>query len=231
VKRHPLRIITTSAVTLCIALVPALSSCSSSSPDPQDPYKVTVAGDSISVGLGASLRKAVPDDVTTKVIGVEGSGLARPTKFDWPNRLETLAKERPPTVLVLSVGSNDAQDLTDSEGNTVASFNDSAAWDAEYSARLARSIDAFKDTDTTVLWVGHVRTEDETVGATNRRIHRLAAQLATTRPFMKVADLGALLNSGENVATNCLVPDGLHLKVSCLDDAAAQLVSELPQRQ
>src|SRR4051812_4784866 len=47
-------------------------------------FKLTVAGDSISVGLGASLRTAAGADVVVKVIGVEGTGLARPDRFDWP---------------------------------------------------------------------------------------------------------------------------------------------------
>src|SRR5689334_9994166 len=70
--------------------------------------KVTVAGDSISVGLGAAIRKADPG-ADVKVIGEEGTGLARPDRFDWPGRLQKLAAEFPPAVLVFSLSSNDAQ--------------------------------------------------------------------------------------------------------------------------
>lgn len=200
-----------------------------------EPYKVTVAGDSISFGLGPAVREQVATrpNSQTKVIGVGGTGLARPDNVDWPGRLETLAKDYPPKVLVFSLGSNDAQDLTDENGTTVARFApadtaDGAAWDAEYSTRLARSFDAFKDSGTTVLWVGHLRTQKDRVGLTNRRIHRLAVAAAASRPWVKSADLAELLGSGEDVATDCLLDDGLHLKVSCYETAAKGLNGLMP---
>ena len=185
--------------------------------------KITVAGDSISVGLGASLRKAVSPDVTLKVIGEEGSGLARPDDFNWPERLRTLARDFPPEVLVLSLSSNDAQDLADENGKRVVPYAQTAQWDQEYSNRLAQTFDAFKDSGTTVLWVGHVRTKKDKVGLANRRIQQLAAQVASTRPWVVVQDLATLLGTGEAVATSCLTADGLHLKTDCLDLAARAL--------
>ncbi|MSY80381.1 MAG: DUF459 domain-containing protein, partial [Actinobacteria bacterium] len=134
--------------------------------------KITVAGDSISVGLGASLRTAVSGDVTLKVIGEEGTGLARPDDFNWPERLRTLARDFPPEVLLLSLSSNDAQDLADENGQRVVAYSQSEAWDLEYSNRLAESFDAFKDSGTTVLWVGHVRTQKDKVGLANRHIQQ-----------------------------------------------------------
>lgn len=196
----------------------------------EDEFKVTVAGDSISVGLGASLREAVDDEVVVKVIGVEGSGLARPDTFDWPARLEELARDFPPEVLVLSLASNDAQDLTDADGELVVPFADEDAWDEEYRRRLALLVDPFESTGTTVVWVGHVRTMEEEVGETNRRVHRLAEEVAAERDWVEVQDLAELLGTGEDRADRCLVPDGLHLTVDCLDEAADALVSELPQR-
>ena len=189
--------------------------------------KITVAGDSISVGLGASLRKAVSADVTLKVIGEEGSGLARPDDFNWPERLRTLARDFPPEVLVLSLSSNDAQDLADETGKRVVPYSQTAQWDQEYSNRLAQTFDAFKDSGTTVLWVGHVRTKKDKVGLANRRIQQLAAQVASTRPWVVVQDLATLLGTGEAVATGCLTADGLHLKTDCLD-VAARALRDLP---
>ena len=225
------------ALLLALAALVAVAGCSSTkdSATEAEPYKVTVAGDSISFGLGPAIREQVAQrpNSQTKVIGVGGTGLARPDNVDWPGRLETLAKDYPPKVLVLSLGSNDAQDLTDANGKTVANFApantaDGAAWDAEYSTRLARSFDVFKDSGTTVLWVGHVRTQKDLVGLTNRRIHRLAVAAAASRPWVTTADLAELLGSGEDVATDCLLADGLHLKVSCYETAAKGLNRLMP---
>jgi hypothetical protein len=190
--------------------------------------KITVAGDSISVGLGSALREAAPKEVTVKVIGEVGTGLARPDDFDWPTRLRELSADFPPDVLVFSLSSNDAQDLVDDDGKVVASFSDDEAWDAEYSARLAESFDAFQGTDTKVLWVGHVRTKKDKVGLTNRRIQSLAEQVAATRPWVTVTDLATILGTGDDVAKGCLVADGLHLKTGCLDMAAQEILKAPP---
>ncbi len=144
------------ALASLLVLLPLLAACGSGSssgtagatPKTTPAYKITVAGDSISVGLGAALRGPVGDTAVVKVIGVEGTGLARPDTFDWPKRLTELARDFPPQVLVLSLGSNDAQDLLDGNGKVVAAAADKAAWDAEYSRRLAASFDAFADSST-----------------------------------------------------------------------------------
>ncbi len=215
-----------------VAVMSTVVACSDAGGDEPtsigDGGKVTVAGDSISVGVGAQLRAALGDTRDVKVIGIGGTGLARMDSFDWPDRLEELARDFPPDVLVFSVGSNDAQDLLDADGRMVAPLADGAAWDREYSARLARSFDAFKGTDTTVLWVGHVRSADDRVGLRNRRIHRLAAAVAADRGWVEVRDLAEILGSGDDVATDCLVPDGLHLSVACLDRVAASLAGSPP---
>ena len=137
--------------------------------------------------------------------------LLRPDVFDWPTRLDALATDFPPEVLVMSVGSNDHQDLTDASGEVVVAFSDEGAWDSEYSRRLGEAFDHFADTGTTVVWVGQMHSEDPVVGSTNRRIHRLAAQVAEDRPFVVVADLGDWLGSGEQPASACMEPDGVHL--------------------
>ena len=215
-------------------------------------HKITVAGDSISVGLGSQLREVLADrddrdggeagdgadgadDVVVKVIGEPGTGLARPDNFDWPTRLRALAADFPPDVLVFSVGSNDAQDLTDAAGDVVVTMSDEQAWDAEYSRRLAEVFDAFRPADgedptTRVVWVGHVRTARDDVADTNRRVHRLATEVAADRPWVAVRDLAALLGTGDAEATRCLLPDGLHLSVDCLAEADRALLDDLVAR-
>jgi hypothetical protein len=193
---------------------------------PRPAYKVTVAGDSISVGLGAALRNHVADDVDVKVIGESGTGLARPDTFDWPERLERLAREFPPRILVLSLSSNDAQDLRAADGSVVARYG-TPAWDAEYRRRLGAAFDAFAGQDTRVVWVGHVRTNESTTSRANRDLHRLATEVAAERRGVTVADLGELLGTGDAVATRCLTEDQLHLTTACLDEAAARLEDRL----
>ena len=226
-----------------IVAVVILSACGGGSGD-QDAdaaegagHKITVAGDSISVGLGSELREVVAgapggEDAVVKVIGEPGTGLARPDNRDWPARLRELARDFPPDVLIFSVGSNDAQDLTDPDGDVVVTMSETDEWDAEYSRRLAEAFDAFRPADgedptTKVVWVGHVRTAEDRVADTNRRVHRLAAEVAADRPWVEVRDLAELLGTGESEASRCLVEDGLHLTVDCLTEADEALVADL----
>ncbi len=232
-RRRP-RWRTARAVTLVAAIISvvALNACSDAQGDeastPDEGGKVTVAGDSISVGVGAALRTELGEGREVRVIGEGGTGLARIDAFDWPTRLEALARDFPPDVLVFSVASNDAQDLLDADGALVAPLSDDAAWDREYSARLARSFDAFEGTGTTVVWLGHVRSAEDRVGVLNRRVHRLAEQVAAERDWVEVRDLAQILGTGDEVATDCLVADGLHLSTECLERAAAALSSAPP---
>lgn len=212
---------------VCVVLLAACSGGGADASDGSGDPKATVAGDSISVGLGSSMRAAA-DGVTVKVIGEGGTGLARPDRFDWPGRLEELARDFPPDVLVLSLGSNDAQDLTDSESRTVATMADEQAWTNEYRIRLARSFDAFEGTGVNLVWVGHVRTEDPLVADTNRRIHAMAVELAATRDWVDVEDLAELTGSGDEAPSDCLIADGLHLSSDCYAAAAAELALRYP---
>jgi len=221
------------SLALC-SLAVATSACSVDEPvadgdanGASSEQKVTVAGDSIAFGLGSELRGAVPDDVDVKVIAEGGTGLARPDSFDWPDRLAQLADDFPPTTLVFSVGSNDRQDIADSDGTVIVPLADTDAWDAEYSARLAAAFDAFEGTGTNVVWVGQVRTRDPKVAEYNRHIHELAKEQAATRPWVKVADLSALLGFGESRATGCLIEDGLHLSPKCYQRADEALLPQL----
>lgn len=228
-------------------VVLACASCGSSGPSQQagadqptgggTPHKVTVAGDSVALGLGIAMRDTAEgsngdeggpgEETVVKAIGEDGTGLARPDVFDWPGRLAELAMDFPPEVLVFSVGSNDAQDLTDASGTTVATMADPAAWDAEYSRRLASVFDEFEHTGTTVVWVGHVRTDQTTVADTNRHIHQLATEVAGDRDWVVVEDLAELTGSGADSTSQCLSADGLHLSAQCYEDAAEGLLTRI----
>lgn len=214
------------AAGIVIALSIIASGCADGGAEAAgDHSKVTVAGDSISVGLGSSLRGAVSPTVTVKVIGQGGTGLARPDRFDWPARLEELARDFPPDVLVFSVGSNDTQDLRSADGAVVATMAE--GWEDEYTRRLAAAFDAFEESDTRVVWVGHVRTEDPAVGQTNRDVHAIAAELAAERDWVEVQDLAELTGSGDDEVSECLISDGLHLSPECYDEAAEALADRL----
>ncbi len=228
---------------------PSTPAAADQRPGAGKPYKITVAGDSVALGLGIAMRGiaegstgdhgatgdhgsadregATGEEIELKAIGEDGTGLAREDAFDWPARLAELARDFPPEVLVFSVGSNDAQDLTDPSGTTVVTMAEGAAWDAEYSRRLAAVFDEFRHTGATVVWVGPVRPADETVADTNRHIHRLATEVAATRDWVVVEDLAELTGSGAESTSQCLASDGLHLSQQCYREAAEELLARI----
>lgn len=221
-------------------ILPAVASVACGNADPSPPVaaadqgakKVTVAGDSISLGFGVAMRDGVDlntGDARTQVkaIGENGTGLARPDKFDWPGRLSELAQDFPPEVLVFSVGSNDAQDLTDERGDTVVTMADEEAWDEEYSRRLAAVFDEFEHTATSVVWLGQLRPSDDRIGDVNRHIHELASEVASSRAWVQVQDLGELTGSEVQGTSKCLSADGLHLTAECYLGAAGELSERL----
>jgi hypothetical protein len=81
-----------------------------------------------------------------------GTGLARPEVFNWPAYLaEVVARDKPDAV-VLTIGSNDDQDLTGDGGGQ--NFG-SPEWIAEYRRRVGGLMDSITaNTDATLFWVG-----------------------------------------------------------------------------
>lgn len=190
------------------------------------PETIVVAGDSIALGLGTFLRDVVTDDVEVELVAEEGTGLAFPNGTNWPEQVEEAAEHDPPSVLLFSVGTNDDQNLLDDNGAVVVRRT-SSRWDDEYRGRLERVFDAFEDTGTEVWWVGHVCTRRDEVCETNREIQALAVEAAEDRPWVVIADLGELLGVGDEVPTECLTSDGVHIQGRCLRDAAVDLLDEL----
>ena len=71
---------------------------------------ILVVGDSLSVGIGATLAKAVRDyggvSVTPK--GKVGSGLNSPRFFNWESKLRQFIHRHNPDLIVVLIGGNDA---------------------------------------------------------------------------------------------------------------------------
>lgn len=86
------------------------------------PLEVHVVGDSMGQPLGQLMESAAVKDPTLDVTYEYkiSSGLARPDYYNWPARLADVASEVKPEALVMMIGGNDAQELTDPGGNVVA---------------------------------------------------------------------------------------------------------------
>lgn len=112
---------------LCVAF--ALASCSSLSytnkrslPPPIElggkgqllrPYRVLVAGDSLSEALGPQLKRGLQGYAGLEIIpiGKSSTGLCRPDFYNWPEVLEKNLQMYHPNLVFMWVGTNDDQNI------------------------------------------------------------------------------------------------------------------------
>ena len=123
---------------------------------PAKQLRLWVGGDSLAITPGESVINAA---LATQAVGLTdalsghvATGLARPEVFNWPAFLADVIATKQPDAMVLTIGSNDDQDLTGEGG--VGPFG-SEAWQAEYRRRVGGLMDEVTGTGKVQLfWVG-----------------------------------------------------------------------------
>src|SRR5690606_22659279 len=80
-----------------------------------DGQKVLVAGDFVGTGLAEGLEVAFASDsdyqIITRING--SSGFVRNDHFDWPKNIGKIVDEEKPAAIVVMIGSNDRQAITE----------------------------------------------------------------------------------------------------------------------
>ena len=125
------------------------------------PYRVLVIGDSfiaIGGGVGNPLERALLGykDLDVYRSGKVSSGLSRPDYFDWNLKIQELISQNSPNIVIVMLGSNDAQTITDSNGGVVVGYASVGGekWNSEYGKRVSTLLDIFKQNNITVFWIG-----------------------------------------------------------------------------
>jgi hypothetical protein len=205
----------------------------------QVPLEVHVAGDSMGQTLGQLMEAAGVDDPTLDVTYEYkiSSGLARPDYYNWPARFAEIAKDVKPEALVMMIGGNDAQELTDAAGNVVARPA-TAEWDREYRRRVDELFDGLRADNRRLFWV---LQPDVASSKHQRSVDAMNAQArasAKSRPWVTLVDAGALtagadggysdyltLDDGSRVS--CRQSDGVHLTTDCTQLVSAAAVADI----
>jgi hypothetical protein len=125
---------------------------------PSPPYKILIAGDSfiaVSGGIGEILEKELLNykDLTVKRVGKVSSGLSRPDYFNWPSEVNSLVLQYKPNIVVIMIGSNDAQSITTLDGAPIANYG-SGNWNEKYAKRVSDFLNIFAENDITIFWIG-----------------------------------------------------------------------------
>ncbi|MGH8986225.1 MAG: DUF459 domain-containing protein [Acidimicrobiia bacterium] len=128
---------------------------------PDDPLKIWVGGDSLSVVPGQSVLANFPgasegviQSVAPEVDGQVATGLARPEVFNWPEHLKAETGRLDPDVVVLTLGSNDDQALTNAPGTGTVGQGEGEAWVAEYRRRIGGLMDQLVSEGRTLVLIG-----------------------------------------------------------------------------
>jgi hypothetical protein len=200
--------------------------------------KVWVGGDSLSITPGESFVNLAPgtevmDVANNFVDGHVATGLARPEKFNWPDHMLDVIAADQPNALVITLGSNDDQDLTGEGG--VGPYA-SPEWMTEYRRRVGGMMDALTaNSDRILFWVGvpvlRVRAEDR-YNPINQIFREEAAKrvgrvvyVDLDTPF-RGPDGGYVdIIDGVQVRT----PDGLHFTRAGGDQVAQMVIDAMNQ--
>ncbi|MBK6502032.1 MULTISPECIES: DUF459 domain-containing protein [Candidatus Neomicrothrix] len=197
------------------------------------PLEVHVVGDSMGQPLGQLMESAAVKDPTLDVTYEYkiSSGLARPDYYNWPARLADVASEVKPEALVMMIGGNDAQELTDPGGNVVARPG-TPGWSVEYRHRVDQVFDGLRADNRRLFWVLQPNVASAKHQASVVAMNTQVRESAADRPWVTLID-GPALTAGpdggyadfvtlpDGKQISCRHGDGVHLTVGC-----TQLVSD-----
>ncbi|MCB1027904.1 MAG: DUF459 domain-containing protein [Microthrixaceae bacterium] len=205
------------------------------------PLEVHVAGDSMGQPLGQLLEAAAVDDPTLDVTYEYkiSSGLSRPDYYNWPARFAEIAQNVKPEALVMMIGGNDGQELTDPAGNVVARPG-TDEWRTEYRRRIDELFDGLRADNRRLFWVLQPKVASSKLQGSLTTMNEEVTASAAKRPWVTLID-GPELTSGpdggyadyltleDGSQIDCRQGDGVHLTIDCsrlVTDAAVDDIVE-----
>ena len=165
---------------LVLAGLVAVQAVAADAPEyPKGSTPVLMVGDSMMRILGANMEKEF------RLAGIQpavsfsslGSGLVRPSVFNWNERLAQLLDENHPKTVFVAMGTNDKQAL-ETEDGSIISYG-AAGWEPAYRQCLARFMDQILAADVDlVVWCLLPPMKDAAVQEHAQLVNRLASELA-----------------------------------------------------
>jgi hypothetical protein len=144
------------AVVLTVAIT--VTGAETDAPKIGEPVKldtpVVFIGDSMMKMLGKGMEKAFKAKEVTPAESFSslGSGLARPSIFNWPTKAKELCERVKPKTAFISLGTNDRQNLESRTGSMAVVGTDE--WRVEYKCRIEELLDALYTSGVThVVWM------------------------------------------------------------------------------
>ncbi len=194
-------------------------------PEPETP--VLAIGDSMMRILGNQIEKQFKAAEITPVAAFSslGSGLVRPSVFDWTAKIAELVATNQPKTVFVALGTNDRQTMEAVDGSVIA--YGTPEWEPEYAKRIGGVMDQLLEGGATrVVWLllpaMKAPANQEHAELLNAVVTR-EAQAESRKDKVSLLDLGKLLSrnpkkysagvmdpaTGEFITVRD--PDGVHL--------------------
>lgn len=161
--------------------------------------------------------------------GVESSGLARPSFYDWPSNLTEILEPLPAgTPVVATFGGNDTQVLVRADETIVAPIDD-PLWAPQYRARVDAVMNEITTAGHPLVWVG-VPTPPDRYRAAIREVRSITIAAAAANDQVTYIDTWDILETENNDnpgSAELQSPDEYHLSATGGRLVAAEVAAVL----
>ncbi len=134
---------------------------------------LVIGASSIQFAIGVEFETRVPTypGVQVKRFGQLATGLARPDFFNWPKKLEELASQFRPDLVIANYGGNDAQDIP-LPNYKKAAFK-TPAWEKAFTERVQEMINIGKKHNADFVMLGMPIMRSKAFSAKMKRLNRV----------------------------------------------------------
>ncbi|AZI14078.1 SGNH/GDSL hydrolase family protein [Avibacterium paragallinarum] len=193
---------------------------------------VFFAGDSLMQGIAPHLRRELKNQYGINSIDLskQSTGLSYPNAFDWPKTIETtLTKNQNIKLLILFLGPNDPWDMPGEPAWRYVKFK-SPEWETLYRKRIQRIVQAAKNNNVEIIWLGIPFMKSKKLNKQTRYIDNLYFE--ETNGYAHWFPTDYLLSKGEKYTdsieingknTRVRSKDGIHFSLKGQQYLAQQL--------
>jgi hypothetical protein len=204
-------------------------------PTPESPLVVVMFGDSMMGNVAIGFQRMATSEPRMNVYAEYhvSTGLARPDVLDWPAYLNQVLPTFGSEVVMLAFGANDDQDMQSPEGVRLA--YGTPEWEAEYTRRVALTMDVAAQDGRSVVWLGLPAVNRERLEGARRIINRIGQEQAELRPAVTFVDLGETISPNGVFELNVPGPggapvraraeDGVHISIAGGELVAPELLA------
>jgi uncharacterized protein len=189
-------------------------------PRPGNRLRVVVVGDSLAVGLARTIGAGMDPDLVRVVNQARlATGLARSDAFDWPAEVARIATQFRPDLVVVMIGSNDAQSIVSPGRRPIPTAT--IEWVRAYRQQVDELITAATSRGARVAWVGLPTMQEPTRRQWARRLnghYRAQVRAREGAVYIDTFDrfsrpdgsYAAYIRNGPGNVIQVREPDGVH---------------------